>query len=67
MNKATPDTVIRDDVVFVQYGNITVPFRVVRKSPKSLILKSKEEGVKKAFWSEEKERYKIEGKYLLLN
>ncbi len=64
---ATPESVYRDDTVYVLYEEDKIPYRIVRKSQNALILKSKEDGVRKAFWSQKKERYKVEGKYLLLN
>jgi hypothetical protein len=64
---ATPESVYRDDTVYVVYEDEEKPYRIVRKSQNALILKSKEDGVKKAFWNRKKEKYRVEGKYLLLN
>lgn len=66
MLKASPNTVHRGDIVHAFIEVERIAFRVVRKSPKTLILKNKEVGVKKAFWSEKKGRYKIDGKHLVL-
>ena len=65
MLKANPNTVHRGDIVHALIEVDRIAFTVVRKSPKTLIIKNKEAGVKKAFWSETKGRYKIEGKYLI--
>lgn len=65
--KIIPEKLYQNDIVFMEYEDKLVPFKVVRKSPNSLVLKSKEEGVKRSFWSSKKYRYKVGEECLLLN